>query len=207
MRYLLICFFAFVSIVVSAQSYADSNSPETIIIIRHGEKPAAGLGQLTCQGLNRALLLPYFFKKNFPDANYIYAPNPGNMVSESDDNGAQYYYVRPLTTIEPTAISLQLPVNTKFGYRNIQGLSSELLLSKYHHATIYVVWEHMHIMKLSSLLLKTFHKRILLPNWDDHDYNKVFVFKIDWTQKPAVLSFSSTTEGFRDIRKTCPTGN
>ena len=31
---------------------------ETIVFVRHGEKPEAGLGQLNCQGLNRALALP-----------------------------------------------------------------------------------------------------------------------------------------------------
>ena len=27
--------------------------PKTIVFFRHGEKPSGGLGQLTCQGLNR----------------------------------------------------------------------------------------------------------------------------------------------------------
>jgi hypothetical protein len=31
---------------------------ETIVLVRHGEKPDKGLGQLDCQGLNRALALP-----------------------------------------------------------------------------------------------------------------------------------------------------
>ena len=31
---------------------------ETIVCIRHGEKPSASLGQLTCHGFNRALRLP-----------------------------------------------------------------------------------------------------------------------------------------------------
>jgi len=31
---------------------------ETIVLIRHGEKPAGGLGQLSCKGLNRSLALP-----------------------------------------------------------------------------------------------------------------------------------------------------
>jgi hypothetical protein len=31
---------------------------ETLIFVRHGEKPANDSGQLTCKGLNRALALP-----------------------------------------------------------------------------------------------------------------------------------------------------
>lgn len=42
------------AIFIAASVWAET----TIVIIRHGEKPSAGLGQLSCQGLNRALALP-----------------------------------------------------------------------------------------------------------------------------------------------------
>lgn len=48
----------------------------TIIIVRHGEKPAQGLGQLTCQGLNRALALPAVLLSRYGNPVAIYAPNP-----------------------------------------------------------------------------------------------------------------------------------
>ena len=35
-----------------------AHAEETIVAIRHAEKPPASLGQLTCKGLNRALALP-----------------------------------------------------------------------------------------------------------------------------------------------------
>jgi hypothetical protein len=38
---------------------------ETIVLIRQGEKPALGLGQLNCQGLNRALALPVVIGREF----------------------------------------------------------------------------------------------------------------------------------------------
>ena len=31
------------------------NAVETVVFVRHGEKPEKGLGQLSCRGLNRAL--------------------------------------------------------------------------------------------------------------------------------------------------------
>ena len=37
---------------------APAHAQQTIVLLRHGEKPSAGLGQLTCQGLNRSLALP-----------------------------------------------------------------------------------------------------------------------------------------------------
>jgi hypothetical protein len=46
---------------------------ETIVLVRHGEKPDKGLGQLDCQGLNRALALPPVIAKTFgrPSAVFI----------------------------------------------------------------------------------------------------------------------------------------
>ena len=41
----------------TAVAPADANI-ETIVAIRHGEKPPNGLGNLNCRGLNRALALP-----------------------------------------------------------------------------------------------------------------------------------------------------
>jgi hypothetical protein len=38
---------------------------ETIVGIRHGEKPLLGLGQLTCKGLNRALALSQVLLEKF----------------------------------------------------------------------------------------------------------------------------------------------
>ena len=35
---------------------ADARAEQTIVFLRHGEKPSGGYGQLTCQGFNRALV-------------------------------------------------------------------------------------------------------------------------------------------------------
>jgi hypothetical protein len=55
---------------------------ETIVLLRHGEKPAGGLGQLTCKGLNRALALPSVLIGRFGKPGYIYAPNPSMQVND-----------------------------------------------------------------------------------------------------------------------------
>ena len=60
---------------------------ETVVLIRHGEKPAKGLGLLTCKGLNRALLLPDFFATNFNRPDHIFAPNPSVRASEIHGDG------------------------------------------------------------------------------------------------------------------------
>jgi hypothetical protein len=44
--------------------------------------------------------------------------------------------------MRPTAIRCGLPVNTKFGFREIKGLESELQKPEYRNATVFVAWEH-----------------------------------------------------------------
>jgi hypothetical protein len=80
---------------------------ETIVFIRHGEKPADDKGQLTCQGLNRALALPKVLLGKFGRPDFIFAP----LTAPGVFFGHTYCYLRPLMTIEPTAITAGLPVN------------------------------------------------------------------------------------------------
>ncbi|MBP5057553.1 histidine phosphatase family protein, partial [Pseudomonas chlororaphis] len=86
---------------------------QTLIFLRHAEKPAGGLGQLNCQGLNRAIDLASLLPEKFGKANYVFAANPTRNVEEGElDNS--YSYIRPLMTISPSAIKLGLPVNIEF---------------------------------------------------------------------------------------------
>ena len=89
---------------------ASLQAEETIVFFRHGEKPSGGLGQLTCQGLNRALALPDVLRRKFGTPDYLYAPNPAVKIS---DPAGSFYYVRPLATIEPVAIRAGRSVNSQ----------------------------------------------------------------------------------------------
>jgi hypothetical protein len=102
---------------------------ETIVLIRHGEKPDTNLGQMNCRGLNRALALPAVLMGRYGKPDYIYAPNPSVQIKGRD--GTAYSYVRPLATIEPTAIQAGLPVNTQIGYNQLDALQKEMLLPAY----------------------------------------------------------------------------
>jgi hypothetical protein len=66
---------------------------ETIVCIRHGEKPHGGLGQLTCRGLNRALALPKALLAKYGAPQFIFAPNPTQKVDAKNEK-AGYYYVK-----------------------------------------------------------------------------------------------------------------
>lgn len=190
----LFCCLAVLCLSFSAFANADI---EKIIIVRHGEKPSTDLGQLSCVGLNRSLMLPAYFHKNFAKPNYIFAPNP----SVTNQN---FSYVRPLATIEPTAIALEMPVNTQVGYNDPEKFAQTLLENKYHHATIIVAWEHNNIVKIANILFKKFDSNLTAPTWNENNYNMVFVFTIDWSKTPATLHFERASEGFKNISAICP---
>jgi hypothetical protein len=190
----------------NSASISDSNLPatETIVCIRHGEKPHGGLGQLTCRGLNRALALPKVLLGKYGKPEFIFAPNPEHKVDKVNGQGG-YYYVRPLATIEPTAIRCGLPVNTEFGFDEIKGLEEELGKPQYQNATIFVAWEHG--------LLDNFAKNMVkdngddpkkVPEWRGDEYDMIFVFKITRDSGGQKFSFTVEHEGLNGLSDECP---
>jgi hypothetical protein len=173
---------------------------ETLVCIRHGEKPAGGLGQLNCRGLNRALALPKVLLSRYGDPKFIFAPNP----TQKADKG-QYYYIRPLATIEPTAIRLGMPVDTEFGFEQIKQLERELEKPAYHGATVFVAWEHIKLDDFAKLLVKRFGgDAAQVPAWPHDDYDSIFVFKITREGKKQSVAFSVEHEGLDGQPEACP---
>ena len=182
---------------------------ETIICIRHGEKPHGGLGQLTCRGLNRALALPKVLLGKYGTPKFIFAPNPTEKVDNKDGKGG-YYYVRPLITIEPTAIQCGLPVNTQFGYTKIKGLEGELDKPQYQNVTTFIAWEHGLLDKFAKNLVKdNGGDPALVPSWPDNEYDMIFVFKISTNHGQRSVSFTVEREDLNGLSDKYPeqTGN
>jgi hypothetical protein len=180
-----------------------AHADQTIVFLRHGEKPALGLGQLNCQGLNRALALPQVLQAKFGTPTAIYAPDPG---STAKDKGVDYDYVRPLATIEPTAIRLGMPVNTSFGLRQIQQLEQDLLKPTYSSATIYVAWEH-NLAQLAAqdLVVAVGGKAQQVPAWAADDFDSLYVLRLKWQDgKPVSVSFERQAEGLNRQSTECP---
>src|SRR5208337_4827773 len=138
---------------------------ETIVLIRHGEKPAGGLGQLSCKGLNRALALPSLLIGRYGKPDYIYAPNP-NVKMNDGHILPTYSYLRPVATIEPTAIRLGMPVNTDIGYNQIAKLQHELLQTSHAHSVIFVAWEHFYLHEFAKQMLESYGNNAeQVPEW------------------------------------------
>jgi hypothetical protein len=180
----------------------DAAKVETIVLVRHGEKPSAGLGQLNCQGLNRALALPPVIRRTFGKPAAIFAPNPAEQKA---DNGTLYDYVRPLATIEPAAIAFGLPIHAGIGQSRIDDLRLQLDLPIYHDAFVLVGWEHREIVRLAQALLKEHGGNVeLVPNWNDDDFDSMYVLKIRRSGAATTASFEVSREGLNGQPTSCP---
>lgn len=177
---------------------------ETIVAIRHAEKPAGGLGQLTCKGLNRALALPKVLIPRFGKPGAIYAPDPAVKVDEG--NNQRYSYVRPLVTIEPTAIALGMPVNTQIGYTDIAKLQAVLTAPANAHALIFVAWEHDMLNQFARQMLRSYGKNPSeVPPWPDSDYDRIYIFKIRQNDGKPELTFRVEHEHLNgSLSSACP---
>ncbi|MDD5250990.1 MAG: hypothetical protein PHY45_18585 [Rhodocyclaceae bacterium] len=194
---------ALVTLAVIGLTLSSARADSTIVIIRHGEKPAQGLGQLTCQGLNRALALAPVLLSRYGNPVAIYAPNP---AQPKKDNGVPYAYVRPLATIEPLAVRAGLPVNLEWGMVEIEPLATQLLAAP--SGTQVVAWEHHWGESLARrLLVRLGGNADEVPRWENGDFDSVFVIRIGADgQGVRRVTFSHEQEGLDGLPQSCSDG-
>ena len=200
LKFTLLLFFTFYFPMVHAEGI---DTKETIVLIRHAEKPIAGLGQLTCQGLNRALALPEILIKKFGNPDAIFAPNPS---IKKEDKGILYPYIRPLATIEPTAIKVGLSVNMQWGYDEITQLMQSLMSPRLNAATVFVTWEHRLIDEIAKgLLLASNGSPEIVPAWEKDDFDSIYVITItEDSSGKKNATFKIDAEGLNKLSTTCP---
>lgn len=180
---------------------------ETIVVMRHGEKPPGGRGQLSCKGLNRALALPKVLTGRFGRADAIFAPNPAVTMKEGALATTKYSYVRPLATIEPTAIALGLPVHTQIGFPEIDALQAAVTAPEYANSTVFIAWEHKYARDFARQMLGSYGlDRGEAPPWDSDDYETLYVFRITRAAgKAPAMTFRVEQEGLSgSLADTCP---
>jgi hypothetical protein len=193
---------AFAAALVLARPAAADPVTQTVVLVRHGEKPAQGLGQLNCQGLNRALALPAVIAREFGKPDAIFAPNP---AVAKPDNGQPYNYVRPLATIEPTAIAFGLPIDASIGVNDIDALRDRLDAPALRGARVLVAWEHVEIVKLARIMLYDHGgDPALVPAWPPNDFDSIYVIGITRDGAATTATFAHRQEGLNGLPTTCP---
>src|ERR1700731_2556860 len=176
---------------------------KTIVFVRHGEKPEGGFGQLNCQGLNRALALAPIIAKYFGRPDAIFAPNPSHL---KEDAGRLYDYVRPLATIEPTAIWFGLPVDVSLDFQDNEGLEAGLENRRTpdHNVLVFVAWEHRQIAPIVRALLAAHGAEAEMVkkvrDWDRKDFDSMYVVTISETE----ATFDQKHEGLDGQPAGCP---
>ena len=196
----------FLSLESSESRAQPADGTQTLVFLRHAEKPAGGLGQLNCQGLNRAIDLATLLPEKFGKANYVFAANPTRNVEEGElDNS--YSYIRPLMTISPSAIKLGLPVNINFSANDTSDLADELLHDKYHNSVIYTAWSHGYLPELINKVAgeAVGQKQKITEDWESNDYDSLYVLTLTWHNGKASLQSHSYKQGLDNGQQTCPT--
>ena len=180
---------------------------QTIVFIRHAEKPKGGFGQLTCQGLNRALALAPMIAQSFGKPDAIFAPNPGHPKM---DAGVPYDYVRPLATVEPTAVLFGLPVDVSLDLYDTRGLVAALEKRRARDREVFILvaWEHKQIASMVRAILSSHGadeaaiKQI--DDWDRNDFDSMYVVAVAQLKDGTRATFEHKHEGLDGQPNTCP---
>lgn len=183
-----------------------SSTTETLVFVRHGEKPAVvDNGQLTCQGFNRSLALAPVLLARYGTPNYLFAAAP---VKDKDDNNVDYYYLRALATLEPTAVAAGQTINLDYDKDQIDDIEKELMKPAYQSALVFVAWEH---TLLDELVVNIVHDNggdaSVVPAWSDDDYDSIFVVTLVRDGGQTLTTFAHDEEGLDGQSTTCPGGD
>jgi len=149
----------------------------TVYFIRHGEKPAKG-DNLSCQGENRALLLPPVIKKKIGLPDFTFIPSVGNGKSTSQS--------RMFQTITPTAVKYNLTLNSSHPEADSLQVAADIKTRK---GTVLLVWEHGNIAPIVRALgVKNFDKK-----WKSDDFDSIWIVSI----KNGAATFSKDKEDIK----------
>lgn len=186
-----------------AHAADDAGKVQTLVMMRHGEKPEGGYGQLDCKGFNRSLALAKVLPQRFGKPDQIYAPSTSSQAS---DPAGTFNYIRPLATIEPTAISQGLPVNTNFETAAIDGLQQQLIDPLHHGKLVFIAWEHKLLQVMATNIMNQYGGKnggSQVPKWDKNDFDGLFILTVDYSHTPPKAKFRREQQGLDQVSSTC----
>ena len=121
--------------------------------------------------------------------------------------GREYSYVRPLATIEPSAIAFGLPVNAQIKFEDVAGLQGALLRPEYEGTLVVVAWEHREIVAVARGIARAFRFDAgKIPEWGGGDFDSVYVVRITRDGAGPRMGFEVEKEGLDGRSGVCPAG-
>ena len=169
---------------------ASSYAQDTIVIIRHGEKPAEG-DNLCPKGQSRALALPPVLSSKFSIPLYTYVPTIGT-------GSAKTTHIRMMETVAPFAIQYNLQVGSEYGESDISGITGKIkekLGHKQKHGIILLVWEHKNIPLIATALGVKGNL-----SWPKCDFDSIWIITKAFTSS---ATLTVTKEGLNGVSGTC----
>ena len=150
--------------------------PATILLIRHGEKPDAGI-HLSPVGVERAKAIPQLFggntappPHNLPKPDFLFATKAGK---NSD---------REVDTLLPLSEAMKMPISHEVADKEFATLATELLSGKYAGKIVLVCWHHGSIPEFARALGVT----PPYEKWPDTQFDRVW--RIDYAGGKATLT-------------------
>ena len=112
--------------------------------------------------------------------------------------GVDFFYIRPLATIEPYAVSVGMPVDISYGMHQTGDLADKLLKTQ---GLVVVAWEH----HLAAVLARDLVKKAggepsVVPSWNNADFDGIFVVRVNGNQ----VEFKREQQGLHDLPQRCP---
>jgi hypothetical protein len=152
-----------------AQSATNYLANNTILIVRHSEKPETGNG-LTPRGEARARLYAKYFQPFQEEGLSI----PVDCLYAGADSQSS---IRPRLTLEPLSKATGLPLHLKVGTKDSEALVRELR-TEAHGRHPLIAWRHGEIPALLTAFGASSEK--LLPNgkWPDDVFDWVIMLKM-----------------------------
>ncbi len=146
-----------------AKNYLADN---TVLIVRHAEKPESGTG-LTARGEARARLYAKYFDPFHEDGTTV---KVDSLYAGADSEKS----MRPRLTLEPLSKATGMPLHTKVGTKDPEALVQELKTEP-HGKHPLIAWRHGEIPDLLSAFGVA--PETLLPNrkWPDEVFDWVIV--------------------------------
>ena len=153
-----------------AQAVPNHLAGDTVLIIRHAEKPVTGSG-LTEQGEARARAYVQYFEP-FREQNI-------NLKVDALYSGADSYNsLRPRLTLEPLSKATGIPLHSTVNTKHPEDLVAQLK-SEAHGHTPLIAWRHGQIPALLRAFGASPEK--LLPDgvWPDDVFDNVIILRFD----------------------------
>jgi hypothetical protein len=153
-----------------AQQPHNNLSGNTVLIVRHAEKPATGMG-LTPMGEARAQAYAKYFVPFHDGGLSIHIDS---LFAGADSTAS----MRPRLTLEPLSKVTGLPLNTEIGTKDQPALV-KLLTQTPHGMHPLIAWRHGEIPALLEAFGASPAKLLPMSVWPDEVYDWVIVLTFD----------------------------